>query len=217
MKIASLIVLAYERFDFLQRTMESLINTEMGYPAEIIVHNDGSTDNKILEYLAYLAHERKISILINNCGKNVGIEKSMKRGIACSSGDYIFKLDSDLEFTPNWLKRVVDVLEGDLKIGCVGCIDYRIYDPNDKRFHNVREMDGYLESDNLVSSAYGFRREVYDLHGKAMQHDGWHKYLFKQGYKLAIKDVVENFGFGQSIYVGADGQAVKMENEPLTF
>jgi len=60
MKLASLIVLAYERPDFLVRTMTSLLNTPMGYPAEIIVNNDGSTDPEVLEYLTQLARQHKI-------------------------------------------------------------------------------------------------------------------------------------------------------------
>lgn len=216
-KIASLIVLAYERPEFLRRMMTSLLTTPMGYPAEIIVCNDGSQDDDVFQYLATLAHEKKISILINNCGQNVGIEKNVKRGIACSSGQYIFKLDTDLEFTPEWLSKAVDVLENDEDIGCVGLVDYRRYDPKDERFWDVQDVGKYLKVKDFVSSAYGFRRETYDSYGIYMRHDGWHLKLQEAGWRLAVKDVVNNFGFGKSIYVGSDGLAVKMDNPPLVF
>jgi len=217
MKLASLIILAYERPEFLKRMMVSLLTTPSGYPMEIIVCNDGSKDPEVFEYLTGLVKLKRISLLINNCGKNVGIEKNVRRGIACSSGKYIFKLDTDLEFTSNWLKEAIDILDTSYKIGAIGLVDYRRYDPNDERFWGVTEKRGHLEVTDFVSSAYGFRREVFDELGKYMRHDGWHLVLKNKGYKLALKDVVDNFGFGQSIYVGDDGKAVNMDNPPLTF
>lgn len=212
--LASIIVLAYERPEFLHKTMESLLSVPSGYPMEIIVHNDGSKDPEVFNYLVHLAAEKKISMFINNCGDNQGIEKAVKRGIACSNGDYIFKLDTDLEFTEGWLEKAVKLLEKK-EIGAVGLVDYRRYDPKDERFWDVVEKDDYLEVKDFVSSAYGFRREVFNKLGYLMSHDGWHLDLSKLGYNLAIKDVVNNFGFGKSIYVGTDGKAVKMDNEPL--
>lgn len=217
MKLASLIVLAYERPEFLKQTMVSLLTTPMGYPAEIIVCNDGSKDPEVFEYLTGLAKLKKISILINNCGQNVGIEKSVKRGIACSSGNYIFKLDADLEFTENWLKKGIDALVTKKNIGAVGLVDYRRYDPRDERFWDVVKSNGVLHVKDFVSSAYGFKRETFDKLGHLMRHDGWHLVLQNMGYKLVVKDVVNNFGFGRSVYVGEDGKAVNMDNPPLIF
>lgn len=217
MKPASLIVLAYERPEFLRVTMESLLSTPSGYPMEIIVHNDGSKDQEVFSYISDLAMDKKITMFINNCGSNQGIEKAVKRSIACSSGDYLVKLDCDLTFTENWLKRGMEIITQHKEIAALGLIDYRKYDPNDNRFWGVREEDDYLDVDDFVSSAYIFPREVFNRFGNRMSHDGWHLYLKSIGFKIAIKDVVNNFGFGRSIYVGPDGQAVKMDNEPLTF
>ena len=141
----------------------------------------------------------------------------MWRGIACSSGDYIFKLDADLEFTDGWLLKAVNLLENEFDLGVLGLIDYRRYDPSDVRFHEVFDRGDCLVVKDLVSSAYGFTRETYNTAGDSMRHDGWHLALQKAGYKLLIKDVVNNFGFGKSIYVGADGKAVDMDHEALTF
>lgn len=213
--LASLIILAYERPEFLHRTMESLLSVPSGYPMEIIVHNDGSKDPEVFNYLVHLAAEKKISMFINNCGLNQGIEKAVKRGIACSNGDYIFKLDTDLEFTPNWLAEAVKIMDEVDNLGAIGLVDYRRYDPSDVRFHGVKDCVNYLEVTDFVSSAYGFRRSTFEKYGELMKHDGWHLELLNKGMTLAIKDVVNNYGFGQSIYVGTDGQAVKMDNDPL--
>ena len=127
-------------------------------------------------------------------------------------------MDSDLTFTENWLKKAVDVLKKE-EIGAVALVDYRKYDPKDLRFQNVTKKGNYLESDNFVSSGYGFRKEVFDKHGGQMKHDGWHKYLHRIGYKLAIVDVAENHGFGKdTVYVDLKtGKAVKMDHKQLTY
>lgn len=215
--LASLIILAYERPEFLHRTMESLLSVPSGFPMEIIVHNDGSKDPEVFNYLIHLAAEKKISMFINNCGPNQGIEKAVKRGVACSNGDYIFKLDTDLEFTPNWLAKAVEILKSDERIGAVGLVDYRKYDPSDERFHVVEDNGEFLWVEDFVSSAYGFTRKTFNKYGYLMSHDGWHLALRDLGMPLALEHVVNNYGFGKSIYVGKDGKAVNMDNEPLKF
>lgn len=215
--LASLIILAYERPEFLHRTMESLLSVPSGFPMEIIVHNDGSKDPEVFNYLVHLAAEKKISMFIQNCGLNQGIEKAVKRGVACSNGDYIFKLDTDLEFTDGWLDKAVKILDNDIEIGAVGLVDYRKYDQNDERFWDVVPCGEYSIVKDFVSSAYGFTRRTFDRFGYLMSHDGWHLELSTLGYKLALTHVVNNYGFGKSIYVGTDGKAVNMDNEPLKF
>jgi glycosyltransferase involved in cell wall biosynthesis len=227
MKHASICLLAYQRPVFLIKTLESLINTPAGYPYELIVHDDGS-DPVVKGILNSYMIQGKISFLIQVGGSNMGIEKAVRRCVAVSSGDYIFKLDTDLTFKPDWLKTAVGALEKP-EVGAVGLLDYRNYDPKDVRFHNITPFLGksgesdsrYWQSDNFVSSAYGFRREVFEKHGSEMRHDGWHLLLYELGYKLAITnpDVVINHGFGiHSIYVNHQtGEAVDMDHPPKLF
>jgi glycosyltransferase involved in cell wall biosynthesis len=212
-KIASLCVLAYERPDHLERLIGSLHKVDAGYPYELIIHNDGSGDHKVRDYLHWLGGRKLASIIIENCGQNMGVAKSLKRCIGSSSGDYIFKLDSDLEFIEkDWLKKSVDLLD-DETVLCL--LDYRNYDPDDKRFDNIHDKGGYFISDNFVSSAYGFTKATFDKFGHEMGDDGWHKFLHRQGHRLLITkpDYVRNTGFGiDSVWVGAT-----LHEEPLIF
>jgi len=222
-KYASLCVLSYQRLEFTKKCLESLLNTSMGYNAEILVNDDGSNP-EVKDYLFGLLKERKISFLILNGGKNMGVGHSIQNCLRLSSGDYLFKIDNDLLFKPNWLETAIDILD-DKTVGCVGLFDYRNYDPNDKRFNIIDQKEKYNIVDDFVSSIYGFRRELWDKYGKELGTDGWHQYVKSQGYNLVIskEDMVENFGFGinSSIYLEKqnDGsiETRTTSNKPLIF
>lgn len=220
-KHASVCVLSYQRLDFLKRMMDSLLNTPSGYSMEIIVHDDGS-DQEVKDYLYGLLRGKNISYLILNGGKNRGIGESIRNSFKIASGKYLFKLDTDLEFKPNWLKEAVDILK-DTHIGAVSLFDYRHYDQNDERFEVLKETDKYKIVSDFVSSIYGVSRDIYEKFKYTLDTDGWHQYIKQQRYSLAItkEDLVHNFGFGieKSIYMDKDkdGRIIvrKTHKEPL--
>lgn len=208
MKIASLNVLSFERKDFLEKSLNSL-KLYTDYPHEIIVNDDGSSDKGIAGFLYNLYLNGDISYLILNAGKNMGVGKSLRNGIGISSGDYIFKLDADLQYMPNWLSTIIGILENNPDVGCCGLFNYRNYDKNDTRFEILEEReDCYIVTD-FVNSGYGFKREIFNRYGASLGDDGWQQEVKKQSLnlKLAIpkKDVVYNFGFGKdtSTYIGS--------------
>ena len=83
---------------------------------EIIVINDGSTDNtkNLLEN-----NKKLFSILINN-ERNSGKGFSVKEGLKVASGDYIIFQDADLEYDPiefNKFVKVCENFDADIVIG----------------------------------------------------------------------------------------------------
>lgn len=200
---ASLCLLSYQRPKFLKRTLESLLNTPAGHPYELIVHDDGS-DQEVKDYLYEFQRQGKLSWLTINNGKNLGIGRSIQNCLRISSGEYLFKLDADLEFKPNWLAEGIKILNKP-GIGCVSLFNYQNYDPHDKRFSVTQEKSDHLIVTDFVSSIYGFSRYMWEQYGSKLGTDGWHQYVKSQGFDLAISktDLVSNFGFGieNSVYV----------------
>jgi glycosyltransferase involved in cell wall biosynthesis len=80
---------------------------EWGYPFEVIVVNDGSTDNTY-----NILSENKILIdkLINN-KTNSGKGFSVKKGLEIADGKYIIFQDGDLEYDPNDFIKFFKLLE----------------------------------------------------------------------------------------------------------
>lgn len=116
----SVIIPIFNGEKFISEAIESVFNqTFKDY--EIIVVNDGSTDNTneiIKKYdskLRYFQHE-------NNKGPNA----ARNTGIMNSSGPYIAFLDSDDVWLENKLERQMELMSATTDLGLVGCGFYKI-------------------------------------------------------------------------------------------
>ena len=109
----SVIIPAYNEEDFIGKTIESVLNS--CYPRsklEVIVIDDGSTDNTYLEALRYPV---KIIRLPRNMGKGRAIEI----GISRSSGEIIVVLDADTIVYRDSLIKIVEPFIDDERVGAV--------------------------------------------------------------------------------------------------
>lgn len=107
---ASVCVLSYERLSFLKDCLASI--TTVGYADfELIVHDDGSEDEELREWLFRMSQTGVISTLLMNApGHNEGQGIAMNRMAAVAKGDPIIKCDQDMVLKPGWLKEVTEIL-----------------------------------------------------------------------------------------------------------
>ncbi len=80
---------------------------EKGYDYELILINDGSSDQTIEEIKKVAAldwHVRYISF-----SRNFGKEAAMLAGLSYCSGDYAIIMDSDLQHPPELIPRMIDL------------------------------------------------------------------------------------------------------------
>ena len=202
MRFASLIVLSYNRKEYIEKSLRSLkLNTR--YPHQIIVMDDASNAGT-QEYLFAMMQAGQISHVLFNADHNQGIGVAMNRGFAIARGDIVMKLDADLLYKPGWLTEVVRLLDKYSQIGCVGLFKY-FHDPChfDKRL--IKTHPDYHEMRDFVGSAVCFRKQLLKEFGlwredKRFSEDKHFKErVFAAGYQMALplEDVAENFGFGE--------------------
>jgi len=72
---------------------------------EIIIINDGSSDNSLEIIKRYSKKNKEIKYINNQ--KNLGKSQTVKKGILASSGDYIIIQDADSEYNPNDISKLV--------------------------------------------------------------------------------------------------------------
>jgi len=113
----SVLMSVYNGEKYLRRSIESIL-TQTLKNFEFIIVDDGSTDGSwpIMQELAY--EDPRIVLLSN--GENLGLIKSLNRGISVARGRYIARHDADDESYPKRLVKQVSFLDQNTEIIAVG-------------------------------------------------------------------------------------------------
>jgi len=176
--------------------------TNTDFPFQLIICDDAS-NAETQEYIFDLVRAGKVSTALFNTGHNMGIGIAFNRGAAIARGKWLFKLDADLIYEPQWLSQAIDLLSNQV-IGCLGLFKYW-HEPCHFDHELIVDQGTYFEVQDFVGSAIGMRREVYDQfgpwseQGHAFAEDVLYKRAVQVGglcMALPKEDLVENFGFG---------------------
>ena len=120
MSKVSLITLCYNQLENATIPMlESLYKFTKSDLFELIIINNASSDGT-KEYLDNFVKEKENITVIHN-EQNFGFSKGMNQGLKIAKGDFIFLLNNDLLFSPNWLEKFVEILENNKDIGLISC------------------------------------------------------------------------------------------------
>ena len=112
----SVIVPIYNAEAYLNRCLDSIINQTYS-DLEIILINDGSTDNSLDICLEYASKDKRI-VVYNQTNK--GISKARNKGIELATGDYIGFVDSDDIISPRMYETLYNLMT-DEKCLIAGC------------------------------------------------------------------------------------------------
>lgn len=106
-KLISVIVPAYNAGKYLERCLKS-ISAQTHSELDIIVINDGSTDDSVVISKQLAAEDSRIVVVHQ---QNQGVSAARNRGIDLAKGDYIGFVDADDEIYPEMYATLLDDIE----------------------------------------------------------------------------------------------------------
>lgn len=166
-ELISIIVPVYNVEKYLRRCLESIINQTYDN-LEIILIDDGSTDNSLLICKEYQSIDDRIKVISQ---ENKGLSSARNVGIRHCNGQIVSFIDSD-----DWIdKHFIDVLYTQLKN-----YDAQIVECKVKKITNYEKNDDYLN--NKIANTLVFENEncFYQfLIGKYFRQVVWNK-LYKK-------------------------------------
>ena len=166
----SVIIPTYNRERYVADAIQSVLNQNYEGPLEIIVSDDGSTDNTI-----NIVQTFKSSVTLvckpSDC-KTQGAASTRTRGIKSSTQSLICFLDSDDFYLPGHLNRIAAIFEKEPYFGFAFCRILEVREENDVLLFKPWTSHYILKNDikNPVISrnkivhtnSFMFRREVFD-------------------------------------------------------
>ncbi len=111
----SILLPVYNGEKYLRAAIESICGQTFK-EWELLVLDDGSTDSSV--EVARSFRDERIRVFPN--GRNLGVARTLNRGITEAKGEWIARMDADDEALPDRLRRQVDFLRAHPKIALLG-------------------------------------------------------------------------------------------------
>src|SRR5688500_15226048 len=113
----SVVMSAYNSDKYIAKAIESILNQTFK-DFEFIIINDGSKDESLKIIKRYGKKDKRIVLIDNK--KNLGLIKSLNKGLKIAKGKYIARMDSDDIAMPQRFKIQLDYLDKNRNIFLVG-------------------------------------------------------------------------------------------------
>ena len=128
----SVIITAYNYANYIEETINSVFEQDKhDLKVEVLLINDGSTDNT-MEKIDKYKNIKDFTVLNIN---NSGIEKASNTGFRHAKGRFVVRLDADDKLKFNFMKTVQGFLQSDFDI-LYG--DYSLIDKNSELIRDVK-------------------------------------------------------------------------------
>jgi len=114
--LVSIIIPVYNAEKYLSNSIESILN-QTHKKIELILVNDGSTDNSSLICDEYAEIDHRVKVIYQ---KNGGPSSARNNGIKIATGKYIQFVDSDDTIEPTMTHRLVESMNNDVQLALCG-------------------------------------------------------------------------------------------------
>ena len=216
--IVSVVMPVFNGSEFLNRSINSILNQTFK-EFELIIIDDFSSDNSLDIILEYTTDPR-IKLIKNN--KNLGISKSLNKGIELSEGKYIARMDCDDYSLPDRLLIQVKFMNDNLDIGFLGTPRIILRNGINKIFNNTGSSNYQIKSllsfeNCLAHPTMIFRKS------EIIKYKLFYKNTYAEDYDLWCRAIIHtkfhNLSIPLLIYAEHDNQysITKIKKHNLAF
>ena len=170
----SVIIPCYNQGLYVSEAVDSVL-TQTYQDLEIIIVNDGSTDEQTNTLLEVFDRD-KTKVIVTS---NQGLAAARNNGISAASGQYILPLDADDRIAPLYIEKAVQLLDSEPDTGIVYCRAMLFGAVESEWVLPVYSLEEMLK-DNVIFCSALFRREDWETVGgydTGMIY-GWEDYDF---------------------------------------
>jgi len=190
----SVIIPCFNHGKFIEDAVES-VKKQTFKEYEIIVVNDGSTDQFTVNKIKYLSDKYKDIVVINQ--PNGHLSNARNNGIKISKGEFFFPLDADDYIEPGTLEMCYKKIQNNKKLGFVYTYTRFFGDINESIVRRNYNLCKLMKTNYIVASCL-FRKKAWDSVG---------------GYDESMKSGYEDWEF--LIRLGKSGWFGKLLRYPL--
>ncbi|RCH55117.1 glycosyltransferase family 2 protein [Mucilaginibacter hurinus] len=145
MKRVSIITVNFNQSFVTEQLLNSIALTNTYPDIEIIVVDNGSAANSVPEWVVKFPN-----VIFIRSEINLGFAGGNNIGIAPSTGEFLFLVNNDTEFTPGLVESLVKVLDEHSEVGMV-CPKIRYFDqPDMLQYMGFTEMNYYTARNSSI-------------------------------------------------------------------
>ena len=184
----SVIMSVYNGEKYLREAVDSILRQSIR-EFEFIILNDGSTDST----WAILQSYKDPSLVLLNNEENIGLARSLNKGLAKARGKYIARIDADDISLPERLERQVGYLDVHPEVGLLGTASRVL----DEETGNESTVSPPLQ-DNILRSVLGRRNPFHHssvmMPRRVLEEEGGYKESYRVGidYELWVRIACSN-------------------------
>lgn len=156
----SIVIPCYNHGEYIPETIASIEQIEDKNLYEVIIVNDGSTDQTTNDYLKNLQQENKDNYTII-FQENQGVCFARNKAISLSRGTYILPLDADNILYPEYIYRSVDIMDNSKDISVVYSNVQLIGEETGTKIQRDFNLQS-LMLDNYIDTCAVFKRSLWE-------------------------------------------------------
>lgn len=167
----SFIVPVYNTGSYITKCLDTIINQTIKENIEIIIINDGSTDNSEELINEYISNNNEQNIIKYYSKENTGIAQTRNYGLEKATGEYIFFVDSDdyiqkdtIEKLKPYIDKNIDMIKFKLqRVDKIGNIIEKVESPNLDEMTGEEAFSKLYSEDILLDSPclYLIKKELF--------------------------------------------------------